>query len=143
MYIWKMKLPNKVKFFGWLLFHGRLNTRAHLHHRNLRRLDESKCETCPSELETDTHIFVGCPRARAVWLRIGHLPLPGQHRMHWTLGCNLPPPDRTRPDVMLLLLWHIWKARNALIFNHDNLSTMDVLRRVLHDLWKNWIRSKL
>ena len=35
MYIWKMKLLNKVKFFGWLLFLSRLNTRAHLHRRNL------------------------------------------------------------------------------------------------------------
>ena len=35
MFIWKMKLPSKVKFFGWLLFLGRLNTRAHLLHRIL------------------------------------------------------------------------------------------------------------
>ena len=134
MYIWKMKLPNKVKFFGWLLFLGRLNTRTHLHHRNLRGREESNCKLCHTQLETDAHIFVECPRARDVWLRLGHLPLPGQHRTPWALGSEPPLPDQARPDVMLLLLWHIWKARNALIFNRDNLSTMDVLRRVLHDL---------
>ena len=159
MFIWKMKLLSKVKFFGWLLFLGRLNTRAHLLHRNLRSREESNCELCHTQLETDAHIFVECPRARDIWLCFGHLPLPGQHRTPWALGSELPLPDQTRPDIMLLLLWHIWKARNALIFNRDNLSTVDVLRRVLHDLeiwhcrygrlslyidlWKDWIRTKL
>ena len=29
---WNTKLPSKVRFFGWLLHHGRLNTRSNLLH---------------------------------------------------------------------------------------------------------------
>ena len=64
--IWSTRLPAKVKFFAWLLYHGRLNTRAHLFHRNIKTHDESKCEYCVDTLETDVHIFVECPRAQAV-----------------------------------------------------------------------------
>ena len=39
--IWSTKVPTKIKFFAWLLYHGRLNTRAHLFHRNIKPLQES------------------------------------------------------------------------------------------------------
>jgi len=35
---------------------------------------------------------------------------------------------------MLIILWHIWKARNAMIFNTDDLSSAAVLRGVIKDL---------
>jgi hypothetical protein len=37
-------------------------------------------------------------------------------------------------DAMLIVLWHIWKARNAMIFNTDDLSSTAVLRGALNDL---------
>jgi len=156
-FIWNIRLPNKVKFFGWLLHHGRLNTRAHLLRRNLCSPEDSTCELCPDLLETDTHIFLECSRARQIWHRLDHVPLTGQLRMPWVLGSGLLLPEQTRPDIMLLL-WHIWKARNATIFDHTNMTPSDVLRRIIHDLdiwscrygrlspdldlWKNWMRSK-
>ena len=38
--IWDTQLPTKVKFFAWLLHHGRLNTRSHLYHRNIKTQEE-------------------------------------------------------------------------------------------------------
>ena len=58
--IWATKLPTKIKFFAWLLFHGRLNTRAHLYRRNIKTLHESWCGRCHGVLETDEHIFKEC-----------------------------------------------------------------------------------
>ena len=55
--IWATKLPNKVKFFGWLLLLGRLNSRANLCHKNIRARDEANCEFCPGVLEADEPIF--------------------------------------------------------------------------------------
>ena len=37
-------------------------------------------------------------------------------------------------DVMLVILWHIWKARNALVFNSVDEDTASVLRGVVKDL---------
>ena len=70
-----------------------------------------------------------------------------------------PLPQTTRTDVMLLLLRHMWKARNALIFYHKNSTPSDILRRVIHcldnwscrfrrlvwevDVWKDWIHAKI
>ena len=67
--------------------------------------------------------------------------------------------SRVRTDITLLLLWQLWKARNATIFNKENSSPSDIFRRVAKDLeswscrygrrsadvdlWKNWIRMKL
>jgi hypothetical protein len=34
-WIWRSKVPNKVKIFGWLFFKDRLNTTANLLHKNI------------------------------------------------------------------------------------------------------------
>ena len=54
--LWATKLPSKVKFLGWLLYHGRLNTRASLNYTNIRPLEGSYCEQCTGTRETDDHI---------------------------------------------------------------------------------------
>jgi len=132
--IWATKLPSKVKFFGWLLLLGRLNSRANLCHKNIRTRDEANCEFCPDVLETDEHIFVLCSRSRAVWSRLGINLLPGHHKTPWLIGCHLPLPDQTRVDATLVLLWHLWKARNAKIFDQLDLPAQEVIRRACLDL---------
>ncbi|CAN6320028.1 unnamed protein product [Urochloa humidicola] len=131
---WNVKLPAKVKFFGWLLHHQRLNTRANIFDKNIRPLEESYCENCPGILETDDHIFLHCQRASSVWSRLGFNFEAGGHRMPWAVGCSASLPDSVRTDVILLLLWHIWKARNAKIFEKLDLSPSEVLRRAARDL---------
>jgi hypothetical protein len=37
-------------------------------------------------------------------------------------------------DVFVLVLWHIWKARNALIFYHKPSSATQVLRQVVNNM---------
>jgi len=41
MLLWSTRLPTKVKFFAWLLSHGRLNTREYLYRRSIRKLEEA------------------------------------------------------------------------------------------------------
>ena len=50
--IWAIKIPSKIKFFAWLLFHGRLNTRAHLFHRNTKALNVSAAMGCLKLMST-------------------------------------------------------------------------------------------
>jgi hypothetical protein len=55
-----------IKFFAWLLYHGRLNTYAHLYHRNIKTLDELWWERCHGAIETDEHVFTGCSTAQGI-----------------------------------------------------------------------------
>ena len=36
-------------------------------------------------------------------------------------------------DMMLIILWHIWKARNALIFEAANITASGLLRSAIKD----------
>ena len=140
---WNTKLPSKVRFFGWLLHHGRLNTRSNLLHRNIRKPDEAGCESCPGTLETDDHIFISCPRAQEVWRRLGVSVVGGMQRAPWVLGCELQLPHSVQVDVILLLLWQLWKARNALIFEKINTSPVEVLVKTVKDMdfWRCRFRN--
>ena len=134
MRIWATWLPTKVKFFSWLLVRGRLNTRAYLHHRNIRTLEDSWCVHCNGVSETDVHIFSGCRRAQEVWSRLGVSVQAGLVRRPWDIGAGIPLPDAVRVDAIVLILWHLWKARNAAIFDNANSNSTDVLCRVARDL---------
>ena len=156
---WNTRLPSKVWFFGWLVHHERLNTRAHMLYRNMCKPKESHCESCPGILETADHLFLHCPCARAVWDHLGIAIGDDVHRHPWLLGCELQLPDTVQADVMLLLLWHIWKAWNAVIFDKQASSHTDILRRLIKDMemygcrykklrfdfdrWKSYFLSRL
>lgn len=140
--VWKTKLPTRVCFFAWLLHHGRLNTRAHLHHRNIRQLDEWFCEVCVTTPETDSHTFSGCPPALGTWGLLGIQPHPHDCRHPWLVGRELQLPGTVLLDVILLILWHIWKALNGVIFDHKHSTPTDILRRVTNDMAQWRVRYK-
>ncbi|PAN22040.1 hypothetical protein PAHAL_3G508900 [Panicum hallii] len=114
-----------------LLYHGRLNTRAHLYHRHTKPLDESWCERCHGVLETDEHIFNGCSTVLGVLGRL-HICIKGDSfRRSWKIVMATALPEAVHVDMILLILWHIW---NGLIFEHQDLSPVDVLRKTLKDI---------
>ena len=105
--IWASRLPTKVKFFAWLRHHGRLNTRAHLYHRNIKTLEESWCEHCPGTIETDVHILCECPRAQALWDRLRFVVQEPTLRRPWECTLAIPLPEVIQNDMMQLILWHL------------------------------------
>ncbi|KAF8730985.1 hypothetical protein HU200_016864 [Digitaria exilis] len=127
--------------------------------RNIKPLEESYCELCSSSLETDGHIFTDCPRASAIWATIGITARPTECRIPWTLGQHLLLPSSVHLDVILLILWNIWKACNATIFDSHLLSPIAVLLQVIDDMdtwrpryqelqpdwdtWRNFLRASI
>jgi hypothetical protein len=75
-YIWKMKVPLKIKIFMWFLHQKVLLNKDNLAKRNWQ--GNKKCCFCDKE-ETIQHLFISCPFARIIW-RIVHMTF------------NLPPP---------------------------------------------------
>ena len=64
-FIWRLKVPLKVKIFGWFLLLGRLMTRVY--HKRLYPDTMTTCGMCSSQDEDYKHLFFECPFARIVW----------------------------------------------------------------------------
>ncbi|CAM0876592.1 unnamed protein product [Alopecurus aequalis] len=130
---WSLRLPTKIKIFAVLLEADRLSTRANLLFKQCVQSDA--CERC-GRPEDGRHLFFGCPFAVSVWSRLG-IPPPST-RSIWDIK---PPRHDLGPGWntgTAVILWHLWKARNDLVFNTRSCDSDDVLRRAAADvaLWR-------
>nr|VDD60473.1 unnamed protein product [Brassica oleracea] len=107
-------------------------------------LAEAKCKRC-GDLETPLHLFLTCPFATRVWDRIPALGKPevldvssvrelliSNSRM-----VNLPPTGIGISPIYPWLYWHLWKARNILIFEDKSWTEAELVLKVLKDA-RNW-----
>jgi hypothetical protein len=115
--IWKSRCIPRVKFFAWLIFVDRLNTKDMLQRRNMQVQGTQACVLCDmGSLETLEHLFFDCPFAKECWQKIG---------VNWDTTLSLP--DRFHhgqsthnipcfTEVTLIAAWELWKVRNDKIF---------------------------
>ena len=131
----------KIKIFLWQLCHNSLPSRGTLLRRGLQ-LDPT-CPACLSDLEDTDHIFLHCPMVRQIWdLATEHqwlprMPFPSstttvRDHLHDLASQKFPHLSR-----VVLLLWSIWKSRNALVFKHDTPKPMGTLLRAKRS-WAEW-----
>jgi len=109
-WIWKSKCTPKVKFFCWLLFSDRLNTRNLLKRKNMLLQSGYRCIMCtnPPE-ETVEHLFFHCPFSKDCWNILG---------MSWhNQGNRLTIVSKAKEnrncnmfmEKFMLGAWNIWK----------------------------------
>jgi hypothetical protein len=123
-------LPTKLKIFVYLMAIDRLSSRGNLFHKNCA--PTSDCATCSSE-ETSRHLFFDCPRAAAVWDTIGvHIPT-GEVNI-WRLHSPVAVPVSAWHASLAVILWHVWKARNDVVFNSVSCQDTIVLRWCVADI---------
>ncbi|KAJ9182498.1 hypothetical protein P3X46_006489 [Hevea brasiliensis] len=135
-HIWKIKLPSKLSIFLWMMLMDKLPTNDTLHKR-LPHFDPC-CPFC-GEMETSKHLFFSCPHAVAIWinspLRLRSVFL---HSVDvkdcWT---ELLIPLRNHEDhqqliqLLVFILWHVWKSRNEKIFRNVIISPQDIIAATL------------
>ena len=63
--IWKLKLPNKIKIFGWRACYKILSTAGNLFRR--RVVKENKCQLCTKEEESTIHALWDCVAIQDIW----------------------------------------------------------------------------
>jgi hypothetical protein len=63
-YLWKIKIPLKIKIFMWFLSKKVLLTRDNLAKRNWN--GNTKCSLCDAEQSVE-HLFISCSFARLIW----------------------------------------------------------------------------
>ncbi|XP_058741775.1 uncharacterized protein LOC131614168 [Vicia villosa] len=69
--IWKLKVPSKIKAFGWRLFVNRLPTKDLLVNRRIAlSLENTKCVFCGIDPESRGHSFFDCKMVEVVWKEI-------------------------------------------------------------------------
>jgi hypothetical protein len=66
--LWKLRIQLRIKVFCWLVIKNRVLTRDNLKKRG--RKGKGLCEFCDN-LESQNHLFFGCPLARYVWNVVG------------------------------------------------------------------------
>jgi hypothetical protein len=69
-----------------------------------------------------------------VWRLVGIDNTSNRFHRPWLLGAELHLPTPVQLDVIMLILWQIWKACNALIFDHRTSLPQDIIGKVVHDL---------
>lgn len=62
--IWKLQVPERVRFFIWQASHGKLITNQW---RFKRGLGSPFCHHCSQEVETVVHVLRDCPLASFLW----------------------------------------------------------------------------
>ncbi|KAL5754276.1 hypothetical protein ACOSP7_022496 [Xanthoceras sorbifolium] len=67
-YIWKLKLPPKIRHFLWLVFQGKLLTNLQRCVRGLAL--EATCPCCHERTEDLNHLFRDCQAAKEVWNKV-------------------------------------------------------------------------
>jgi hypothetical protein len=120
-YLWKLKIPLKIKIFMWFLNSKVLLTKDNLAKRNWDGC--TKCCYCDS-METVEHLFIHCPFAKIIWRMIYfafNIHPPANITImfgNWLNGVDKDNKLRIRIG-MAALCWSMWNCRNDIIFNRS------------------------
>ena len=131
----------KIKIFLWQLCHRALPSRGTLFRRGIHL--DPLCPACNTALEDTDHIFLQCPLAQKVWdMAVAHKWLPSIPFAHPAATLqdglqSLSHNPHSQLSRIVLILWSIWKSRNALIFRNVVPSPMGALLRAKRN-WAEW-----
>lgn len=70
-HIWKAKVPEKLRFFLWLVGKGSLPTNAKRERSHLSNF--ATCSRCSAVIEDENHVFRECPQSKQLWQYFGAL----------------------------------------------------------------------
>jgi hypothetical protein len=134
-YLWKLKIPLKIKKFMWFLNNKVVLTKDNLAKRNWHGC--TKCCFCDLD-ETVEHLFISCPFARIVWRMVYftyNISRPTNITnmfSNWLNGVDKT--DKARICIgVSALCWSIWTCRNNFVFNkHVGTNFLQVIRMAAH-----------
>lgn len=146
--IWTAWATPRCKFFLWFLLQNRLWTAARLQLRGWE--NNYFCALCGRSLETATHLFIECPYTCKVWELVAC----------WSNNLNLSPSawtewrdlegwflaltergTKSAHSIAIATLWHLWKQRNAIVFNGERVSEQTMAMKI-KDECLNWASAR-
>ncbi|KAL8463730.1 hypothetical protein ACS0TY_034404 [Phlomoides rotata] len=138
--VWKSFIPPKLSFTLWLAAHNKLSTRTNLAYLDIVRV----CPLCLSHDESVDHLFFSCRCTKPVWDAVrGWLSI---SRSMTTIASALKwfhkEPSRSailmkaRRLALSSVVFNLWKARNALIFEGTPFSEAGVISCIKSHVYK-------
>jgi hypothetical protein len=134
--LWKLKLPLRIKVFGWYLRKGVVLTKDNLAKRNWHR---SKRYVFYHHDETIKHLFFQCRFARTIWLviQVASILFPPLSIINifenWLNGIDRRFKKHIRVWA-IVFIWSLWLCRNDKVFNDKNSSILQVIYRAIGTL---------
>ncbi|XP_010451766.1 PREDICTED: uncharacterized protein LOC104733939 [Camelina sativa] len=128
--VWRVRCPPNIQHFMWQVLSGCISVSANLGRRGIAC--DLRCVRCGTDMETINHAIFVCPPARQVWA-LAHVPV----------GPNFFPTESVYANVdhflgqqnpgahvaaFPWLMWFIWKARNACVFDNIIERPEDIVR---------------
>jgi hypothetical protein len=136
--IWRAPVPPKVKFFFWIVLHGRLWTAERRQRHGLQQ--SATYVLCDQLDETTDHLLCSCVYAREVWslllLAMASLTTAPQQDstvLDWWLSSKATIPEALRRsfDFILLATWNLWKERNRGTFDRESCTPPQLVNKIL------------
>ncbi|XP_073367720.1 uncharacterized protein [Aegilops tauschii subsp. strangulata] len=135
-YTWASRTPLRCRFFAWLALRGRVWTSDRLARRGLPHQDT--CPFCDQNDETINHLMTQCVFVKEVWTKVGQAvgmtgmtPSSDEDLVTW---CTRPIFEgrhaKTMRAIHLLVMWELWKHRNAIVFEGMRPGVQHTLRRI-------------
>ena len=128
--IWKLQVPQKIRTFIWLAFHGKVLSNLE---RTRRRLTEDPfCHGCTRDVEDLGHIFRKCSCVGPLWQRAmgesvkaqdGNLPF--KEWVRYNLLSCLHQYDENWKEHFVVCPWWLWKWRDEEVFINNRGLDMD------------------
>lgn len=144
--VWNLHISPKIKMFLWKLFQQALPVGEILMARHITT--ESQCPRCGTPESID-HLFLHCQFAKDVWQAApftttfeysGLIDLQDV----WLNLCGrncLPPTGLATGHLAPWILWHLWCARNQLVFEGKSMSAEETLTKAVTTA-KEWTNSQ-
>ncbi|KAM2896759.1 hypothetical protein COP2_006481 [Malus domestica] len=131
MEIWRLKVPNKMKYFIWRCCTSSLAARGNLHRRRMRV--NTTCVLCGDAKETEHHLFFECEFSRVFWFSC---PLQLDIKLAtrkdfgdcWYSLCNRFRKEKNHELILqecVFIMWRIWKCCNDLLFKGTEANPME------------------
>jgi hypothetical protein len=118
-WIWKAKMPLKIKIFMWQLCQDAVLTRENMKKRKWP--GSPTCSFC-RQVESNDHIFFTCNTSRVVWgvlasaMGVRCVPNSFWQAMAW-LHAYFPGFERFYTIIIAAICWAIWNVRNKITFD--------------------------
>ncbi|XP_010480837.1 PREDICTED: uncharacterized protein LOC104759625 [Camelina sativa] len=128
----------------WQVLSGCVSVSANLSRRGISY--EVGCTRCGAEVETINHAIFRCPPARQVWA-LAHVPVGPLHFPtdsvyanvdHFLGSTNLG----SQVQIFPWLMWYIWKARNARVFENQ-MDRPDEIVRLAQGEANSWLQAQV
>ena len=125
-----------MSFFVWRLINNFLPLEENLQQKGINLV--SRCVCCQASTESGIHVFLDGPVAGAVWehffnvfgLKRLQFSSVSALLLHWFLSIAKLNRNHIRVALPIIVLWFIWKGRNAARFQGVNHSAVQVVWEV-------------